>query len=109
MPGRRPTHLFLPAFDRIAETNLHFRRTCGVPRSRSRLSVSAAAGRWPNGIAELVPAFLRRPLDPFDGRPLRWKAVPMGSSSIRSAPQVDDGGRLDQARTPPGTDYGFRL
>ena len=105
--------LFLPAFDRIAQSNLRFQahlRCASVALAAERFR--QATGRWPGEIAEMVPTFLTAvPLDPFDGQPLRWKPVPMGLVIYSVGPdEADDGGRLDPNRgTRPGTDFGIRL
>jgi hypothetical protein len=78
-----------------------------------------ARGRWPERLSELVPAYLRElPVDPFDGRPLRYRRLAdsvivysIGSNGI------DDGGAIRPAPpVPPGTapmkppaDIGFQL
>lgn len=65
-------------------------------------SFRRAKGAWPRSLAELVPAYLPRvPLDPFDGRPLRYTAPGSGSAGpvlySVGVDQVDDGGSI------PGT------
>jgi hypothetical protein len=59
-------------------------------------------GAWPRSLVELVPAYLPRvPVDPFDGRPLRYIAPGSGSAGSMlysvGVDQVDDGGTI------PGT------
>lgn len=59
-------------------------------------------GAWPESLEALVPSLLPAvPLDPFDGRPLRYRPPPPGSSDgarplIYSVgvDEVDEGGRL---------------
>jgi hypothetical protein len=71
-----------------------------------------ARGRWPDRLEELVPAQLAAvPLDPFDGRPLRYCRLADGVVIYAIGPDgKDDGGNLSRAHQPPdGTDLGFRL
>jgi hypothetical protein len=77
-----------------------------------------ARGRWPERLAELVPAYLREvPTDPFDGRPLRYRRRADGVVvySIGSN-LIDDGGAIRPAppvtpgtATRPALDTGFQL
>jgi hypothetical protein len=67
---------------------------------------------WPDSFDELVPALLpESPLDPFDGRPLRYKRLPDGVVIYSvGADGIDDGGRLSPTLTQqPMTDIGVRL
>ncbi len=69
-------------------------------------------GGWPEGLEELTPAHLKTvPLDPFDGRPLRYKRLPDGVLVYSIGPdEQDDGGTLNRKNiTAKGTDVGFRL
>lgn len=65
---------------------------------RSLVSVARfklAEDRYPSGFSELVPEYLdREPIDPFDGKPLRWTKDESGKSLIYSigTDQVDDNG-----------------
>ncbi|MCI0419564.1 MAG: hypothetical protein L0312_10130, partial [Acidobacteria bacterium] len=69
-------------------------------------------GRWPDGLAELVPIQLQKlPIDPFDREPLRYRQVEDGVV-IYSVGQdkEDDGGKLRRrSSTDERTDLGFRL
>jgi hypothetical protein len=69
-------------------------------------------GRWPDRLDELAPAYLKPvPLDPFDGRPLRFKRLPDGVLVYSVGPdEQDDGGALNRKDSrAKGTDLGFRL
>ncbi len=69
-------------------------------------------GRWPDKLGELTPALLAEvPLDPYDGKPLRYRRLPDGVVVYSVGEDgVDNGGRLDRARpVAPGTDLGYQL
>jgi hypothetical protein len=71
-----------------------------------------ARGVWPAVLADLAPAYLRAvPLDPFDGRPVRYRRLADGVVIYCLGPDgKDDGGRLDRRKPgAPGTDLGLRL
>jgi hypothetical protein len=71
-----------------------------------------ARGAWPKTLAELTPKLLKAvPLDPYDGKPLRYKAVPDGVIVYSIGPdRVDNGGKIDRAKpTVAGTDIGYQL
>ena len=88
-------------------------------RARDRCAIVALAaeryrlehGNWPTGAGDLVKAgLLKEPLlDPYDGKPLRWKRTPTGLNIYSVGPDlIDNGGNL--SRTPaPGSDVGFEL
>jgi hypothetical protein len=72
-----------------------------------------AHGHWPTSLAELKPALVREiPLDPFDGKPLRFRRV-KGGVVVYSIgeDEKDDGGSVerDPISGEPGTDLGVRL
>jgi hypothetical protein len=69
-------------------------------------------GRWPKTLAALEPKFLAKvPLDPCDGKPLRYRRLPDGVVVYSVGPDgQDNGGTLDRANPiAPGTDLGIRL
>jgi hypothetical protein len=93
-------------------------------RNRAALRSAAAAlaaeryrlahGRWPESLAELVPTFMaKRPLDPYDGAPLRSRRLEDGCVIYSiGEDRHDDGGNLVRKwwpSPPAGTDIGFRL
>ncbi len=107
------TRLLLPAMSKMGEA---FRREHAYLRC---MIVALAAERyrrekkvWPDNIDQLCPQFLAAvPLDPYDGKPLRYRRV-KGGVVIYSVGHdvVDDGGNLDRDHpTSPGVDFGFRL
>jgi hypothetical protein len=67
---------------------------------------------WPNSLDELVQeSFLKAvPLDPWDGKPLRWQPTPDGIRIYSvGLDGKDDGGNLSKTSNQPGTDWGFQL
>jgi hypothetical protein len=72
-----------------------------------------AMNLWPNAWDQLVPNFLPAvPLDPFDGKPLRIKAMPDGIVVYSiGKDRTDDGGHIgmqpEDLALPK--DIGFRL
>jgi ABC-type transport system involved in multi-copper enzyme maturation permease subunit len=91
-------------------------------KSRARLRCAAAglaceryrnsAGIWPDSIGDLVPHFSStRPIDPFDGKPLRFRRAD-DHIVIYSVGEDrrDDGGQTEAVpRTSAGADLEFRL
>jgi hypothetical protein len=67
-------------------------------------------GNWPASL-EVVEFLDAIPLDPFDGKPLRYKRLIDGVVVYSvGVDGVDDGGNLDRSRpTSPGVDLGYRL
>jgi hypothetical protein len=92
-------------------------------RMRAHLSAGVAAlaaerfrrdrGRWPESLAELVPAYLAAaPADPFDGAPLRYRRLADGIVIYTVYTDLtDDGGdiRHDPATGTLPKDWGLRL
>jgi hypothetical protein len=71
-----------------------------------------AEGKWPASLDQLRPRFLSEvPLDPFDGKPLRYKRLEDGVIVYSvGADGTDNGGILDrESPYKQGTDVGFRL
>jgi hypothetical protein len=69
-------------------------------------------GDWPKSLTDLVPELLPTvPLDPFDGRPLRYRRLADGVVVYSvGADGTDDGGELADGFPPPnGKDLGVRL
>jgi ABC-type Na+ efflux pump permease subunit len=93
---------------------------CLTSRARLRCASTALAceryrlarGAWPSALEELVPRFLPRlPIDPFDGKPIRFRRendhfVLYSVGEDRR----DDGGRTEAvSRSSAGRDLEFRL
>ncbi|MFL5339522.1 MAG: hypothetical protein ACJ8F7_05075 [Gemmataceae bacterium] len=112
-PGDILLRLFLPALDKIALASIRQQAllrcaVVGVAAERFR----RGQNRWPASISELAPNYLPAvPLDPFDGKPLRWRKDPAGFTVYSVGYDgVDNGGNLDRKRmTQPGTDLGLRF
>jgi hypothetical protein len=70
-----------------------------------------AHGRWPEKLADLVPAYLSKvPIDVYDGAPLRYRAFSEGVTVYSVGMDgIDDGGNLGKNPKVPGTDSGYRL
>ncbi|HEV2949877.1 MAG TPA: hypothetical protein VGX70_21040 [Gemmataceae bacterium] len=69
-------------------------------------------GRWPNSLGELVPDKLPQVyIDPYDGKPLRYRRNKDGVVIYSVGPdKIDDGGKLDRIKiTTPGADIGIQL
>jgi hypothetical protein len=70
-------------------------------------------GRWPDSLADLVPELLPAvPVDPFDGRPLRYLRMADGMVVYSIGPAMaDHGGMLARDVLEPAarTNIGFRL
>jgi hypothetical protein len=81
----------------------------GLATERYRI----AEGSWPASADALVRAgYINAvPLDPYDGRPMRYRQLVDGVMFYSIGPdRVDNGGALGRVvSTSPGTDVGFRL
>ena len=68
--------------------------------------------RWPDTLDALVPAFLAEvPVDPHDGKPLRYRRLTDGIVIYSIGPdKIDDGGKLDRVKVgTTGSDVGIQL
>jgi hypothetical protein len=109
----RLTRLLLPAVGKFGEATrrTHANLRCllvAVAAERYR----RAQGRWLAAPADLVPQFVAAvPLDPYDGKPLRIRALPDGVVVYSIGPDgTDDGGHIDRDNPAgKGTDLGYRL
>ena len=71
-----------------------------------------ANDRWPERLEDLVPAYLSKiPIDPFDGRPLRFRRLKDGVIIYTvGEDQKDDGGQRIRIKAGgPDADIGFQL
>jgi hypothetical protein len=71
-----------------------------------------AKQRWPETLAELVPAYLPAvPVDPYSGKPLLYKHLPDGMAvySVGKNGVDDDGVSLSPTPDDPDADLGIRL
>ncbi|MBI2803430.1 MAG: hypothetical protein HYX68_00420 [Planctomycetes bacterium] len=106
--------MLMPAAAKVAEAA---RRT----QANLRCAVAALAaeryclrhGKWPATLKELraETLLLELPMDPYDGKPLRWRITPTGAVVYSvGLDKADDGGKLDRANPlAKGTDLGFQL
>jgi hypothetical protein len=107
------TRLLLPAVSKIGEAvrRKHATVRCTIVALASE-RYRREKKTWPDKIDQLCPQFLAAvPLDPFDGKPLRYRRVKDGVI-IYSVGQdaVDNGGNLDREHPiSPGVDLGCRL
>ena len=105
------SHILMPALAKAAEM---FARQ---DAKRSALAVAVAAcryrterGDWPLRIEDLVPRYIPVvPVDPFDGKPMRWKADAERIVIYSVGPdEADDEGQPFESETQAG-DFGFEL
>lgn len=110
----RVTRMMMPAFLKVGDANQRTLAQCrcalvAVAAERYRLK----QGAWPRSADELVKAGLLPAIqnDPYDGKPLRFKATPTGILVYSVGPdKTDDGGKLNRANPmAPSIDYGFEL
>jgi hypothetical protein len=89
-------------------------------QSRALLLSAAAAlaaeqfrrdrGRWPNSLDEVVPDYLPAvPVDPFDGRPLRFLRLADGLVMYALGPDAGDDGPVPATVDAAASVTGFRL
>jgi hypothetical protein len=67
--------------------------------------------KWPGDLAELMPKYLDKiPLDPFDGKPLRFRRFDEGVVVYSvGSDGADNGGHVERTIGEEGMDFGFRL
>ncbi len=107
------TRLLMPAITKVGDA---FRRKHAYLRCAI---VTLAAERyrhekktWPDNIDQLCPQFLDAvPLDPYDGKPVRYRRIKDGVIIYSIGQDVtDNGGNFDRERpASSGVDLGFRL
>jgi hypothetical protein len=68
-------------------------------------------GRWPERLDELAPLLKRMPVDPYDGKPLRFKLQPDGLIVYSVSWDRQDAGGVLKRDNPAGdgADSGFQL
>jgi hypothetical protein len=106
--------MIMPATAKVSQAN---------QRGQASLRCAAAAvaverfrvkfENWPQSLEEVIKAGLLKevPKDPYDGKPLRFKATPTGVIIYSVGPdKTDDGGVLNRSNPmAPNIDYGFEL
>lgn len=110
------SRMLIPSFARSAELWV---RSVGANRAiRAALACERyrlAHGDWPDDLQSLVPEYLEAvPIDPFDGRPLRYQRIPEGIKVWTIGEDlVDNGGDVMRLEPPKGnkrpTDFGWVL
>ena len=108
------SRLFMPDLTKIHDADLRIRaqlRCAGTALAVERFR--QVHGRWPNELAEIPKDILAAvPLDPFDGKALKYVRRADGVTVYSIGPdETDDGGTiLDGGPNKlPGQDIGFRL
>src|SRR5262245_31981809 len=113
-PGTELTRLLFPKLNKLHDAGL---------RAKAQLRCAAVGlaverfrqirGRWPTSLEEIPKGILPAvPLDPFDGRPLKYVQREVGVTVYSvGGDEQDNGGTInDKAKpTDPGQDVGFRL
>jgi hypothetical protein len=105
--------MLLPAVEKVNEAHrrIHAMLRCQIALIAAE-RYRRAQGKWPESLEQLRPGFLAEvPLDPYDGKPLRYKRLADGVIVYALGPDgTDDGGNLDRENPiKPGTDLGYRL
>jgi hypothetical protein len=95
-------HTMMPAFSRI--TTIDIRNIAHLRTARVGLAIERyrlAAGRLPDTLADLVPAYLNAvPTDPFNGNDLRYKKLEAGFVVYSIGEDlIDDDGKEREQRT----------
>jgi hypothetical protein len=105
--------LLMPAQSKFsAATHRKTAMLCGLRALLALERYRRDKGTWPAKLDDLTPKLLKTvPLDPYDGKPLRYRRVKDGVIVYSVGPDgKDDGGNIDRAKpTDPGTDLGFQL
>lgn len=106
--------LLCPAIEKVAQA--YTRRQAQLQCTITALAAERFRqkhGRWPNQLDELVKDGLLKSLsvDPFDGKPLRWKVTDQGRLVYSvGKDRIDNGGNFDPAKfNQDGYDMVFRL
>jgi hypothetical protein len=105
--------LTLPAMTKFNESNR--RKLAQMRCLMTMLAVEryrSAKGDWPAKLEELTPKLLKKvPLDPFDGKPLRYLRVADGVIVYSVGPdEIDNGGLIDRtSSSTAGIDLGYQL
>ncbi len=105
------SRMILPALGRtFVSAQGHMARCESARAGLACLRFKAKRGRLPEKLDELVPEFLKAvPPDPFDGKPLRYRADAAGLTVYAVGEDgKDDGGAFDRKGAGP-PDVGFRI
>jgi hypothetical protein len=112
-PSKRLVRMLLPATTKVSDAS---RRHHAALRCQIALLAAEryrrAEGKWPESLDQLRPRFLSEvPLDPFDGKPVRYKRLDDGVIVYSvGSDGTDNSGSLDRENpNKPETDLGFQL
>jgi hypothetical protein len=97
------TKMLLPSLSRIGMVEL--RSNTSVDCARAALGVEQfrlAEGRLPESLDQLVPKYLDAvPIDPFDGKPLRYKRLDKGYTIYSVGEDGEDNGGVPKSKVQP--------
>ncbi len=105
--------LVMPAMDKFIDASQ--RKLAQVRCLKTVLAMERyrlERGAWPDKLEDLAPKWLTKvPLDPYDGKPLRYVRVAEGVIVYSVGPDgTDNGGKIDRTNpTAAGTDMGYQL
>jgi hypothetical protein len=105
--------LLIPAADKVLGSE--WRKLAQLRCAITALALERyrkAQHHWPESLEALTPAYLAAvPVDPYDGRPLRYLRLSDGVEVYSIGPDsVDNGGKIDRKNPQAeGSDLGFRL
>jgi hypothetical protein len=109
----RVTRLLVPAVNKFGDaTRRHHANVRSMLVTIAAERYRRAEGHWPATLNDLAPKFVGAvPLDPYDGKPLRYRKLPDGVVVYSvGLDGTDDSGHIDR-ENPVGkrTDLGYRL
>ena len=96
-----------PALSRVAALDLRMRAHLDLARTALALErYRLATGKLPEDLNALVPQYLAQvPIDPFDGRPLRYRRTDPGYLLYNVGEDGQDNGGLERDQTNRGAPY----
>ena len=96
-----------PAMDRVAALDLRFRAHLDLARTALAIErYRLATGAVPSELDELVPEHLQEmPLDPFDGRPIRYRRTESGYVLYTILDDGQDDGGVSRGEVKRGEPY----
>jgi len=105
------SRLILPALGRVFNNGQEHLARCDSARAAlAALRFRAKQGRLPAGLDALVPEYLEAvPADPFDGKPLRYRADAAGLAVYAVGADGRDDGGATERRDGKAPDTGFRI
>ncbi len=101
------TKITLPALSKVGSIDLRVRAQ--LDSAITALSVERfrqAEGRLPESLEELVPRYMETvPIDPFDGKPLRYKRLEKGYTIYSIGDDGEDNGGIPKEKVKKGEKY----